>query len=184
MYGIVLGFKIQTFKILPFGFAISFKVDTKNYNIKILKANLLSVKKTIVALAGPLVNLAIIAFFFLINQEKIFYMQKDMIIYSNFLIFTFNMLPIYPLDGGRVLKNIIYILFGKTASLKIVNLTSNLSTIALSILAVYISVLLKNISYLIVIMYLWIIVFEENRVFHMKIKMYEILENNIALNKK
>ena len=36
-----------------------------------------------------------------------------MIIYANILLIIFNLMPIYPLDGGRILKGILYVLFGK-----------------------------------------------------------------------
>lgn len=94
-----------------FGFSISFKLDTKNYNIKILKSNLLNLKKLIVALAGPMVNLIFI-FAFLNFYHEI------TLAYINLLIFIFNMFPIYPLDGGRILKYILCILIRKE---KIVN---------------------------------------------------------------
>jgi len=80
-----------------FVFLFSFKIDTKNYNKKILKSNLLNLKKLIVALAGPSVNLIFVLIF-------LFFYQNITIIYVNILIFIFNMLPIYPLDGGRILK--------------------------------------------------------------------------------
>lgn len=63
--GIILGFKVQKLEILPIGFGISFRVDTKNYNKKILNGNLLALKKIFIALAGPLVNLSLIILFIL-----------------------------------------------------------------------------------------------------------------------
>ena len=56
----MLGFKVQKLDVMPIGFGVSFRVDTKNYNKKILKANLLTVKKIIIVLAGPLINLIFI----------------------------------------------------------------------------------------------------------------------------
>ena len=47
--GILLGFKIQNFEIMPMGFSIKFHVDTNNYNKKILNSNLLVIKKLIIA---------------------------------------------------------------------------------------------------------------------------------------
>ena len=59
----MLGFKVQKLDVMPIGFGVSFRVDTKNYNKKILKANLLTVKKIIIVLAGPLINLIFIFIF-------------------------------------------------------------------------------------------------------------------------
>lgn len=178
-----LGFKIQNLKILPFGFAVSFRVDTKNYNKKILKANLLSVKKIIVAILGPMVNLIFIVIFILLGREKIFYVEAEILIYVNLLILMLNILPIYPLDGGRIIKNIIYLVFGKINSLKATNIISNVTAVILTIVTIIISIISRNISYLLVLTYIWVIVIKENKICKMKIKMYKILKNNIAINR-
>lgn len=64
-------------------------------------------KKIAIAFAGPLVNMfiAIIAFF----MPKNILIQKELLVYANLLLAIFNLLPIYPLDGGRILKEIITI---------------------------------------------------------------------------
>lgn len=161
---------------MPIGFSISFKIDTKNYNKKILKANLLSIKKLIIALAGPLVNLAFIVLFF------VFY-PNIILIYINILIFIFNMIPIYPLDGGRILKYILHIFFGKQKALFITNLVSNILAVATTILILYLSIITINIAYIFVVIYVWIIVIRENKKYKIRRKLYKILENNIAINK-
>lgn len=167
---------------MPIGFYVSFKIDTKNYNKKILKANLLIIKKIIVSVAGPFVNFVFIVIFLLIGKEKVFNIKTDSLIYSNLLILVFNMITIYPLDGGRILKNIIYLLFGKVNSLKATMIISNITAIALTILILPISIYFKNILYIFVLVYIWIIVIKENKTFKMKIKMYKILKNYIAIN--
>ena len=45
----------------------------------------------------------------------------ELLIYSNLLIFIFNMLPIYPLDGGRILKAIVHIKYGLFTAYVITN---------------------------------------------------------------
>lgn len=56
-----------------------------------------------ISLAGPLVNLflivLIVCFWWLI--PSIYYFTYDFLV-SNFVIMTFNLIPIYPLDGGRI----------------------------------------------------------------------------------
>jgi len=72
---------------------------------------MLEIKKVLIALAGPLVNLLII---FMTSKLNITYIaQKETIIYSNLLILIFNLLPIYPLDGGRILKGILHMILRK-----------------------------------------------------------------------
>ncbi len=179
--GIILGFKVQKLEILPIGFGISFRVDTKNYNKKILNGNLLALKKIFIALAGPLVNLSLIILFIFI--EYILKIEIHTLIYINILIFTFNMLCIYPLDGGRILKNILHIFFGKISALQITDNISKVMAILLTCLTIFISIIFKNISYIFVLIYIWIVVIKSSKISKMKIKTYKILKNNIAINR-
>ena len=98
--GVILGFKPDTLRIMPLGFSIEFESEVEDYNKKILKSNIIAVKEIVVALAGP-----IVIFGTIFNMEKA-------IIYSNFLLFIFNLIPILPLDGCRILKNILKIFLG------------------------------------------------------------------------
>ena len=105
--GICLGLKPSRIKITPVGFQILFKNCVQDYNKKIKKGNEVCIKKIAIAFAGPLVNMfiAIIAFF----MPKNILIQKELLVYANLLLAIFNLLPIYPLDGGRILKEIITI---------------------------------------------------------------------------
>ena len=57
-------------------------------------------KKLLIVLAGPFVNIAIVVFCLL------FFPKMEFLIYSNLVIAVFNLLPIYPLDGGKVFNYI------------------------------------------------------------------------------
>lgn len=173
---------MQSFKIMPLGFIVSFKIDTKNYNKKIMKGNLLVVKKLIIAIAGPLTNLILILILILLDKETILTIPADLLIYSNILVFVFNMLPIYPLDGGRIIKNILQIFFGKIDSIRIINLVSNIFAIFLSFITLYIVILFRNISYMFMLVYIWTLIIRENKIYKTKIKMYKILRNYLAIN--
>ena len=94
--GIILGFKPNKIELTPFGLSIGFKVNLKDYNKKIKRANAIEEKRIIIAMAGPVVNLLII---FIIDKLNIDIYEKIMIIYSNLLLVLFNTLPILPLDG-------------------------------------------------------------------------------------
>lgn len=113
--GILLKFKPDTLKIMPYGFNISFEADCKDYNNKVKNGNILSLKKLIIALAGPVTNLIIIAIIYIyiiLSKRDVFIgISSIMAIYANILIAIFNLLPIYPMDGGRIIKELLNISF-------------------------------------------------------------------------
>lgn len=170
--GIALGLKPKRLEILPIGFGISFKIETKNYNKKILKSDLISLKKLIVSFAGPLVSI-ILAF--------LFYDNNIILSYINILIFVFNMLILYPLDGGRILKYILCIFLGRSKALFLTNIISNITAIILSIFTLYLSIILENITYIFAVIYIWVIIIKENKRYKLKRNIYKILKNKLAM---
>lgn len=169
--GLILKFKPEKINIMPMGVSISFKIPIDDYNIKIKNANLLSIKKIIIALSGPIINIiiAIILIFFDFNLDEI---KRLNIIYANIIICIFNLLPIYPLDGGRILKQIIKIKYGVINSIKYTNKIQNLIMILVTIISSIAIYYFKNISILFIIIYLWILVINENRKYKIRSKIY------------
>ncbi|MCI8393071.1 MAG: hypothetical protein HFJ23_04515 [Clostridia bacterium] len=123
-----------------------------------------------------MVNLIFIILFviFGVNSE---------LIYVNILIFLFNMITIYPLDGGRILKYILCFFVGRFKALRITNILSNLTAIILTIFIFVLSIYFKNIAYVFMNIYILIILIVENKKYRIKKEMYKILENYIAINK-
>ena len=169
--GMLMGLKAETLKIMPLGFCIEFKTNIEDYNKKILKSNILSVKKIIIAIAGPFVNLIIVLFGILYNIDT-------NIIYANLLIFLFNMLPIYPLDGGRILKNILKMFFINRKANDYTNVISNLLVIVLTIVSSILILIYKNIAILVIIVTLWGILIKENRRYFTYNKIYKTIDKN------
>ena len=160
--GVILGFKPTKLEIMPYGISVGFKIKCEDYNKKIKKGNMLAIKKVIIALAGPLTNL-ILTIIFLTVTINFFGIERNLVIYSNILIGAFNLLPIYPLDGGRITKNILHIIIGLKSSYQYTNqiakITICLLTAASSILILYI----RNIGILLILVYLWYLVIIEDR---------------------
>ena len=185
MAGIILGFKPESISIIPTGFSVKFKNDCKNYNKKIKNAvpsltfefNLVALKKAIIAFAGPLVNLIIMAISIICYKitviSEIAGISIELLIYSNLLIFIFNMLPIYPLDGGQILKEIVHIKYGLFTAYVITNKISNVVVIILTAFASFAILEYKNIAILIIIAYLWGLVANENKKYNLKLKIWK-----------
>ena len=78
-------------------------------------------QKWLIVLAGPLVNL----FFF--SCCLLFFPKAEFFMYSNLALALFNLLPVYPLDGGRFIHYLLAdwfgVLYGNKIGLKIGKVT-------------------------------------------------------------
>ena len=173
--GILMGMKPEKIELMPFGVSISFKIKVEEYNKKIKKGNMLEIKKILVALSGALTNFIIIIIASNINIDLF---KALIIIYTNFLIMIFNLLPIYPLDGGRILKGILHINFGIQKSEFYTNIISKITVTIITILSSVLILYIHNIAIALIDMYLWYLVIKEDIIYK---KREKILEN---INKK
>ena len=169
--GILMGMKPEKIELMPFGVSISFKIKVEEYNKKIKKGNMLEIKKILVALAGPLTNFIIIIIASNINIDLF---KALIVIYTNFLIMIFNLLPIYPLDGGRILKGILHINFGIKKSEFYTNIISKITVAIITMLSSVLILYIHNIAITLIDMYLWYLVINEDIIYK---KREKILEN-------
>ena len=176
LIGVLLKFKPVKLEIMPYGLSVGFEIKCEDYNKKIKKGNILSIKRLFIAMAGPLTNLIIIIIFLIFNIN-VLGIQRELIIYSNVLIGIFNLIPIYPLDGGRMIKEILHIMCGLTKSYKYTNLISKITIYILTILTSIIILYIRNIAILIILLYLWYLVIMEDKKNKKLEKLYNTCKN-------
>ena len=119
-----LGYKLNIINLMPYGASIS-------GNNCALKPK----DELLIALAGPLVNLFFIFICFLFIELKFLPMLDLLsIINVNFSYLTFNLLPVFPLDGGRILLAGLTSKMKRQKAFKICNIIGSIITILFFIL--------------------------------------------------
>lgn len=150
LIGLILKVKLEKIEIMPFGFSANFiyNYEDKYYNIK----------EILIILAGPLTSgiLAILSYY--IQFINITVQQA---IYANLLIMIFNLIPLYPLDGGRILKRILHIKFGTVKTELLITKITEINLIILTIMSSILVYYYKNIAIFFICIFLWIIVKKE-----------------------
>lgn len=116
-----MGFKCETVKIMPYGAAAMCDVEGIRAGDEIR-----------LALAGPLVNAAVcvaLAGLWWFFPES--YAYTDTVMRANVAMLAVNLLPAYPLDGGRVAGCVLAKLFKKRTALIILKVIASLCAAAL-----------------------------------------------------
>lgn len=159
--GLILKLKPKTFEIQPFGVGIIFESFENSERNKI-----------IIALAGPITNI-LIALIFIFIKIKV----QTTIVNVNILLAMFNLIPIYPIDGGRILKAILTTKEGKERAETAINKVSNITLIIITLLSSILILVYKNIGLFIIIIYLWILVMKENKRYELNKRIRNIIKN-------
>lgn len=95
--------------------------------------------------AGPLVNVALIPVLFAASflQAQSGFGGRDfdvllgMLQWINILLLVFNLLPIFPLDGGQILRSLLWFQFGRGKSLQYATIVGFIGVAGLAALALY-----------------------------------------------
>lgn len=166
--GVLLNLKPKRLEVNPFGLAVIFEeFGCRNKTFEL--------KKIIIALCGPLTNFIIMLVVIFANLP-IDNVSKEIIIYANILIIAFNLLPIYPLDGGRIIKGILYIAKGRNFSDSATNKIANIGAIILTCAGSIAIYYFQNIAILIMLVYLWALVIKENKRYNLKERVERIIK--------
>lgn len=162
-----------------------FKMKLKNLRVSILGAALeiertiknKKIKRIVMYLAGPLSNLivAVLIKYININEE-----EKIKIIYTNLSLCIFNLLPIIPLDGGNILREILKIKLNNIYSNKVTLIISKVNLILLTFVYSIVILKIKNITIFFLIMYLWYLNFIEEKKLEIVEKTYKIVNENLT----
>lgn len=140
--GLIIGGKAEKMYINPFGVSLEIYLYGKSRPLS----------KILFYLSGPLINFILAIGFFYFNMDV---ELKEKLIYTNLSICFFNLLPILPLDGGKILKEIFTVFFSSDISS---NIMIYFSKIFLGIISLVYSILIlkvKNIYILILLIYVW-----------------------------
>lgn len=93
--------------------------------------------------AGPLVNVVLLPFLFvgvLLTKTAAgsdFYQLLRAVFYIDLGLLVFNILPVYPLDGGQILRSLLWFLMGRARSLMVAAVIGILGALGFIGLAVY-----------------------------------------------
>lgn len=133
-----LGYRLNKITLMPFGAVASGDIDGLKLKDEIK-----------IALAGPLINLAIGLFF--VATWWIFpeiYAFTDVIAEANLSLAIINLLPVFPLDGGRVLSAVTALKMGKKRSEVFCKITGAVFSVVLIIAFIFTAFNTLNLSLL------------------------------------
>ena len=97
--------------------------------------------------AGPLVNVALIPVLFALNSAARssgwaanlpdLYKLIRAVLYIDVGLLIFNILPVYPLDGGQILRSLLWFVLGRARSLMVATIVGLLGVVGFFGLAIY-----------------------------------------------
>ncbi len=120
------GYSLNSFSLSPYGMALSFK--NSNFSNK---------EECLIALAGPSFNFISVVFvvcFWWIYPPLFSF--TNAFVYQSLCLAIFNLLPAYPLDGGRILVSLISLKNPRKKALKIAIINNIIFSIIFAVLLI------------------------------------------------
>lgn len=129
----------------PFGISIIMEDNNLTLNQEIA-----------VAIAGPIFNLLCVVLFIFLNFYFCSTIMVYIVILNGFMLFL-NIMPIYPLDGGRIVYCLLYKFLSFETSGKIIRVINFCFLMFLGIVGIYIAYLTSfNLSLIVIFLFLFI----------------------------
>lgn len=138
LVALILKVDVKEIELLPIG--INAKYENK----------ISLVRELIISLAGPIASIL-----FAIGFEN------EVFVFMNICIAVFNLIPIYPLDGGRIVQSTLKIMFGECVGKKISYTITKFFLIILSLLSLFFVAYAQNYYFIILTIYVLCIAKEE-----------------------
>ncbi len=115
------GYKLNRITLMPFGAVVKGDIDGLKF-----------IDEIKIAIAGPLLNIGIALFFVALwwVMPEI-YAYTDLIVSANLSMAIINLLPIFPLDGGRILSAYTAMRLGEKSSLRLCKITGGVFALLL-----------------------------------------------------
>ena len=104
---------------------------------------------------------------------------KDIIVQTNYAIGIFNLIPILPLDGGKILKEILRLCVGVDKSNILVMIISKTVLVIFTLIYSVLILKVKSIMILFLLMYLWYLYIIEEKKFYLYEKTRRAIKNII-----
>ena len=148
-----LGYRLKEVVLYPFGAVVGGNVEGLKRKDEIL-----------VAIAGPILSLSVALFF--VALWWIFpdlYAFTDVVVSVNLSVGLVNLLPCYPLDGGRILLALLKIKLGEKKGILIAKILGVILSLLLVALFVYSIFVKLNISLLFFALFILFGTFSKNR---------------------